>query len=103
MTHPDPRVAAIRDRNAQAVADAIQACPPGIADDPAAYLAWRETRPPATPVINQPRTVVDRPAPRGKFRRRPGPTASLDPVEQEAERNRQLDALQARINQEPTP
>lgn len=45
MTHPDPRVAEVLDRNARNLADATTPPPVDIAEDPAAYLEWAQTRP----------------------------------------------------------
>lgn len=47
MTHPDPRIEAIRQRNARELAEATNAPPPEIANDFAAYLQWKQLKPPA--------------------------------------------------------
>lgn len=55
MTHPDPRTAEIIDRNARAMAEATQAPPHDLPDDPHAYLAWLRDKPPAKPQAREPR------------------------------------------------
>jgi hypothetical protein len=92
MTHPDPYVQEIRDRNAQAVAEAVHAPPRDIADDPAAYLRWAQN-PPQAPPAKPPRPFVSV-QPRSK-------AAGYVPTPpRHDERNRQLNALQKLIDQD---
>lgn len=61
MTHPDPRVREVLERNARSYGTATTAPPAEIADDPAAYLAWlRNTARPVPVRPQQRRTYLDR-------------------------------------------
>lgn len=92
MTHPDPRVQAIRDRNAKAVAEAVHAPPRDIADDPAAYLRWAQNPPQAPP--------AKRPRPFGSVQPRSKAAGYVPTPPRHDERNQQLDALQKLIDQD---
>lgn len=107
MTHPDPRIAEIQARNAQAIADATGAPPPEIADDPAAYLEWSQQDPARRPTVPhgpyRPLTAAPSTNRRDKYSR-PVPPAVTPSPDLEAERRRQLDALEALIDtQEQQP
>lgn len=99
--HSDPHIQAIRDRNARALAEAVHAPPPDVADDPGAFLRWAQQRPTAPP--------APRPVPFGSVR--PRRTAAkrasgyVPAPPRHDERNRQLDALEKLIGEqaEPTP
>jgi len=98
MTHPDPYIEEIRQRNARALAEAVHAPPPDIADDPAAYLRWAQSPPQAPP--------AKRPRPFGSVQPRSKPAGTYVPTPpRHDERNRQLDALQKLIDhdQQATP
>lgn len=103
MSHPDPEIVRINDRNARACAEAIQAPPLAIADNPLAFLRWMRERPPAPPVP-RPRGFLDVPSkwsrsalPRLRHEPRPPANTVLDT---NAERNRQLAALAVVIKQQ---
>lgn len=101
MSHPDPQINLIRARNARAYAEAAQAPPHEIADDPVAYLRWvreHEVVPVPRP---RPRTYVEapgkrKPSPLPRQKTEPQPPASTT-MGVNAERNRQLNALAALI------
>jgi hypothetical protein len=110
MHHQDPEISRIAVRNARAFAEAVQAPPPEVADDPQAYLAWmRGERPPAPMARPRPRAYVS--SAEAMASRRERRVASLprqrEPrppintaMEANTERNRQLRALAIQIQQE---
>lgn len=96
---PDRRIAEITTRNTRAIAEATATPPPHIADDPRAYLAWRQQPPETRPTVSRPptpsRPVAIRAA--GPWRpaaRRSTPQTSPAPQLLNAARNAQLDALE---------
>lgn len=59
--HPDPRVEEVLERNRRAIAEAVQAPPPDIADDLPAYLDWLQQPPSHRPTV-RPGSGAVRPA-----------------------------------------
>jgi len=104
MSHPDPEVERIRARNAFAYSEAVQVPPLEIADDPAAYLRWAREREVVPVPRPRPRTYVEAPVkwkpsklPRQKTEPQPPASTAMGV---NAERNRQLNALAALIQQQ---